>query len=103
MALIKQIKVGGTTYDVAMRAGNGIEIGISGVSVRCSSGLRADPSGLSVLISGHEDGYLHGLEYKGGAIAVKLDSGLRFNDRGYIQLDLGSGLALDDDGRIIVV
>ena len=104
MALIRQIKVGGNTYDVAVKAGDGIAISTSGaVEVHCSSGLRADSSGVSVLISGHSDGFRHGLEYKNDTIALKLASGLKFNDRGYIQLDLGSGLSQDGEGRIVVV
>lgn len=104
MALIRQIKVGGTTYDIGVKAGDGIAIGTSGeVKVHCSSGLRADSSGVSVLISGHDSGYRHGLEYKNDTIALKLASGLKFNDMGYIQLDLGSGLSQDGEGKIIVV
>lgn len=118
MALIKQIKVGGEIYDVGVEVGSGLrfnsglELVLSGglgfsqrdeVIIVASSGVRADGRGLSVLISGHDSGFKHGLEYKNGTIALKLASGLKFNDMGYLQLDLGSGLSQDRDGRIIVV
>jgi hypothetical protein len=97
MALIRQIKVGGTTYDIGVKAGDGIAISTSGaVEVRCSSGLRADASGLSVLLSGNG----HGLEFKDGAIAVKLASGLYFDSKGEIAPFLGSGLHMNDKGQI---
>lgn len=104
MAFIKQVKVGGVTYDIAITAGKGIAISTSGeVEVHCSSGLRADNSGLSVLISGQSDGYRHGLEYVGDEIAIKIASGLKFNDFGAIALDLGSGLGIDPNGKVVIV
>lgn len=104
MALIRQIKVGGNTYDVAVKAGDGIAISTSGaVEVYCSSGLRADNSGLSVLISGHSDGFRHGLEYVRDEIAIKIASGLKFNDSGAIAIDFGSGLAIDTNGKLVTV
>lgn len=116
MALIKQIKVGGTTYDIGvvvgsgLRFNSGLELVLSGglgfsqrgeVVIEASSGVRVDNSGLSVLISGHDTGYKYGLEYKHNTVALKLASGLKFNDMGYIQLDLGAGLSQDSEGKIV--
>jgi hypothetical protein len=104
MALIIQIKVGGTTYDIGVKAGNGIAINASGaVEVYCGSGLRADNSGLCVLISGHSDGFRHGLQFVRDEIAIKIAPGLKFNDSGAIAIDFGSGLTIDTNGKLVTV
>ena len=87
MALISQIKVGDTTYDVAMKAGNGIYITRSGVvSVKVASGLKATEEGIMLLVSGHDKGYNRGLTLDKGVLDLKIGSGLRFKEDGTLDL-----------------
>ena len=116
MALIKQIKVGGTTYNIginpvsplsmsgdnlALKLGSGLQTvdgaldlflsGYSltndnGISVKVSSGLEHTPQGIALMISGENEDYSRGLEFVRGMLSLKLGSGLKFNNAGEIDL-----------------
>lgn len=120
MALIKQIKVGGETYDVGVEIGSGLrynsgfELFLSGdtplgfspngeLMLKVGSGLIANRYDLSVLISGYDNGFANGLEYMGNAIALKIASGLKFDSLGRIAINLGTGLGINQDGELCVI
>lgn len=111
MALIKQIKVGGTTYNIGINAdaplsvsGDTLHLNIgsglrtfdgkldlflsgdslthnNGIAVKISSGLETTREGISLLISGNR-----GLAFERGMLTLKLGSGLKFNSEGAIVL-----------------
>lgn len=116
MALIKQIKVGGTTYNIGINAdaplsvsGDTLHLNIgsglrtvdgkldlflsgdtlthmNGVAVKISSGLETTPEGISLLISGADSMFNRGLSFERGMLNLKLGSGLKFNADGAIDL-----------------
>lgn len=116
MALIKQIKVGGTTYNIGINAdaplsmsgdtlrldigsglktvGGKLDLFLSGdtlthnngIAVKITSGLTTTPEGLSLLVSGHDSMYDRGLSLDRGMLTLKIGTGLKFNADGEIVL-----------------
>lgn len=116
MALIKQIKVGGTTYNIGINAdaplivsgdtlqlllGSGLKTVdgnldlflsgdtltyMNGIAVKVTSGLTTTPEGIALLVSGADSMYNRGLSLDRGMLTLKLGSGLKFNDDGAIEL-----------------
>lgn len=116
MALIKQIKVGGTTYNIGINAdaplsmsgdtlrldiGSGLKaVGgkldlflsgytlthMNGIAVRVTSGLQTTSEGIALLVSGADSMYNRGLSLDRGMLTLKLGSGLKFNSEGAIDL-----------------
>lgn len=86
MALIKQVKVGGVTYEIAMKAGRGIEITGTGlVEAKLGSGLCFGSSGeicASGVITGVGSGFMTG----NGLLELNLGSGLMINDNGELDI-----------------
>lgn len=116
MALIKQIKVGGTTYNIGINAdaplsvsgdtlqlllGSGLQTvdgnldlflsgytltHMNGIAVKVTSGLTTTSEGIALLVSGHDSRYNRGLSLDRGMLTIKLGSGLKFNSEGAIDL-----------------
>lgn len=116
MALIKQIKVGGTTYNIGINAnaplmvsGDTLELALgsglhalegkldlflsgdtlthmNGIAVKVTSGLQTTPEGIALLVSGHDSMYNRGLSLDRGMLTLKLGRGLKFNSEGAIDL-----------------
>lgn len=116
MALIKQIKVGGTTYNIGINAdaplsvsgdrlhleiGSGLETvdgkldlflsgytltHTNGIAVKVTSGLTTTAEGIALLVSGADSMYNRGLSLDRGMLTLKLGSGLKFNSDGAIDL-----------------
>lgn len=116
MALIKQIKVGGTTYNIGINAdaplmvsGDTLQLALgtglhtvegkldlflsgdtltynNGVAVKISSGLEVTRQGVSLLLSGADSMYNRGLTFERGMLDIKLGTGLKFNAEGAIDL-----------------
>lgn len=116
MALIKQIKVGGTTYNIGINAnvplvvsgdtlqlllGSGLQTvdgnldlflsgytltHMNGIGVKVTSGLQTTSEGIALLVSGHDSMYNRGLSFERGMLNIKLGSGLKFNADGAIDL-----------------
>jgi hypothetical protein len=116
MALIKQIKVGGTTYNIGINAdaplsmsGDTLRLDIgsglkaldgkldlflsgdslthnNGIAVKVGSGLTTTKEGVSLLISGANEMFNRGLAFERGMLTLKLGSGLKFNSEGAIDL-----------------
>lgn len=100
MALIKQIKVGGTIYDIAMSAGSGIEVSTSGVvSARLASGLFFNGKGeITPLFAT----VASGLVIDEDVARVKVGSGLSVDDSNGVTLKIGSGFTFDNYGRLTI-
>lgn len=117
MALITQIKVGGTTYDVSMKAGNGIAIGSTGdISVRIGTGLFFD--GGVLCLTGVYTGLGMGLKEENGTLDVRVSSGLAIladglgvnigrcftiGEDGSLMLKISTGLKFDDGGALTTI
>ena len=116
MALIRQIKVGGTTYNIGinpvaplimsgdnlvLKIGSGLQTvngaldlllsGYSftqqnGLSLRVASGLTMTSAGVSLLISGANENYSRGLAFERGMLKLKIATGLRFNEDGELEI-----------------
>lgn len=116
MALIRQIKVGGTTYNIgintsaplslsgdtlSLNVGSGLEVlngkldvflsgwtleHKNGLGVRVSSGLQMTSEGVKLFVSGQDEMYNRGLSFERGMLKIKLGSGLKFNSDGAIDL-----------------
>lgn len=115
MALISQIKVGDTTYDVAMKAGNGIYITRTGVvSVKLGTGLFCDEDGsVYTLFSGVSSGLIitsgelnvraiSGLEASSEGLGIKVSTGLS-TANGILGLKVdGAKLIFNSSGELTV-
>ena len=116
MALIKQIKVGGTTYNIGINAaaplsvsGDDLRLNIgsglhtlddkldvflsgdtlenkSGIAVKVTTGLATTKDGIMLLVSGYDSNYNRGFTLEKGVLELKLGSGLRFNEDGTLDL-----------------
>lgn len=116
MALIKQIKVGGTTYNIGINAdaplmvsGDTLKLALgsglhalegkldlflsgdtltyaNGIAVKVASGLTTTPEGVALLVSGASENFSRGLAFERGMLTLKLGSGLKFNSEGAIDL-----------------
>lgn len=99
--LIKQIKVGGTTYNIGINAkaplvvsgdtlnlllGTGLHAKDGALEVKVATGLRTTAEGIMLLVSGHDKGYNRGLTLDKGVLELKIGSGLRFNEDGSLDL-----------------
>lgn len=114
MALIKQIKVGGTTYNIGinvnaplMVSGDTLQLALgaglhalggkldlflsgdtlthmNGIAVKVTSGLTTTPEGISLLVSGADSNYNRGLAFERGMLKIKIGTGLMFNADGEI-------------------
>lgn len=116
MALISQIKVGGTTYNIGINAdaplmvsGDTLQLALgsglhalegkldlflsgdtlthmNGIAVKVTSGLQTTSEGISLLLSGADSMFNRGLAFERGMLKIKLGSGLKFNSEGAIDL-----------------
>lgn len=99
MALIKQIKVGDTTYQIGLDVDSGLVMSDDGVlKLNIGSGLKIDGTG-KLFVSGLYAGLGSGLVDDYGTLEVRVTSGLNiFNDG--VGLKLGSGLTLNNLGEL---
>lgn len=95
MGFLNKIKVGDTTYDISAKVGEALKIDEDGtIQLNIGHGLFINDGLKKLQTYNLGDGL--GYDQDNVAMKVKLGDGFKFNEKGAIEFNLGSGLVIND-------